>query len=63
MIRIAVSRTVDDVVVNKVKLDQGDKVVNRRMTIGNQYFPHYRVVRPSVAQVREIEIYHLAKNN
>lgn len=63
MIRIAVSRTVDDIVVNKVKLDQGDKVVNRRMTIGNQYYPHYRVVRPSIAQVREIEIYHLAKNN
>lgn len=63
MIRIAVSRTVDDIVVNKVKLNQGDKVVNRRMTIGNQYYPHYRVVRPSIAQVREIEIYHLAKNN
>ena len=62
MIRIAVSRTVDDIVVNKVKLNQGDKVVNRRMTIGNQYYPHYRVVRPSIAQVREIEIYHLAKN-
>ncbi|MCG9129934.1 hypothetical protein JT359_20290 [Candidatus Poribacteria bacterium] len=63
MIRIVVSRTVDDVVVNKVKLDQGDKVVNKRMTIGNQYYPHYRVVRPSIAQVREIEIYHLASNN
>lgn len=63
MIRIAVSRTVDDIVVNKVKLDKGDKVVNRRMTIGSQYYPHYRVVRPSIAQVREIEIYHLAKNN
>ena len=63
MIRIAVSRTVDDIIVNKVKLNQGDKVVNRRMTIGNQYYPHYRVVRPSIAQVREIEIYHLAKNN
>ncbi len=61
MIRIAVSRTVDDIIVNKVKLNQGDKVVNRRMTIGNQYYPHYRVVRPSIAQVREIEIYHLAK--
>ena len=63
MIRIAVSRTVDDIIVNKVVVDQGDKVVNRRMTIGNQYYPHYRVVRPSIAQVREIEIYHLAKNN
>lgn len=63
MIRIAVSRTVDDIIVNKVVVDKGDKVVNKRMTIGNQYFPHYRVVRPSTAQVREIEIYHLAKNN
>ncbi|RKU25536.1 hypothetical protein C6497_15785 [Candidatus Poribacteria bacterium] len=63
MIRIAVSRTVDDIIVNKVVVDKGDKVVNRRMTIGNQYYPHYRVVRPSIAQVREIEIYHLAKNN
>lgn len=63
MIRIAVSRTVDDIIVNKVVADKGDKVVNKRMTMGNQYFPHYRVVRPSIAQVREIEIYHLAKNN
>lgn len=61
MIRIAVTRTVDDIVVNKVVTDPGDKVVNRRMTMGSQYFPHYRVVRPSKAQIREIEIYHLAK--
>ncbi len=62
MIRIAVTRTVDDIVVNKFVTDPGDKVVNQRKTMAGQYLPHYRVVRPSIAQIREIEVYHLAKN-
>lgn len=59
MIRIAVSRTADDIIINKVVTEPGDKVVNRRTTMAGQYFPHYRVVRPSTAQIREVEIYHL----
>lgn len=62
MIRITVTRTVDDIVVNKFVTDHGDKVVNQRKTMAGQYLPHYRVVRPSIAQIREIEVYHLAKN-
>ncbi|RKU18811.1 hypothetical protein C6501_02160 [Candidatus Poribacteria bacterium] len=62
MIRITVTRTVDDIVVNKFVLDDGDKVVGQRDTIAGQYAPHYRVIRPSIAQIREIEVYHLAKN-
>ncbi len=62
MLRITVTRTVDDIVVNKFKKEPGDKVVDQRKSFGDQYLPHYRVVRPSIAQVREIEVYHLAKN-
>ncbi|MCE2401365.1 hypothetical protein J4G08_10815 [Candidatus Poribacteria bacterium] len=62
MIRITVTRTVDDIVVNKFVTDPGDKVVNQRKTMAGQYLPHYRVVRPSIAQIREIEVYHLAQN-
>jgi len=62
MIRITVTRTVDDIVVNKFVTGPGDKVVNQRKTMAGQYLPHYRVVRPSIAQIREIEVYHLAKN-
>lgn len=62
MIRINVTRTVDDIVVNKFVTDPGDKVVNQRKMIAGRYQPHYRVVRPSTAQIREIEVYHLAKN-
>ena len=62
MIRIKVSRTVDDIVVNKFTRDPGDKIVNQRNVIAGQYAPHFRVVRPSVAQVREIEVYHLTQN-
>ena len=62
MIRITVTRTVDDVVVNKLKKEPGDKVVDERTSYGDQYLPHYRVVQPSIAQIREIEVYHLANN-
>ena len=60
MIRITVNRTVDDIVINKVTPDPGDKVLTYKRNLGGQYFPHYRVIRPSVAQLREIEVYHLA---
>ena len=62
MIRVAVTRTVDDVIVNKVMAEPGDKVVDRRTTLVGQYYPHYRVMQPAVAQIREIEVYHLAEN-
>lgn len=61
MIRINVSRTVDDIIVNKFTRDPGDKIVNQRRELASRYQPHFRVVRPSVAQVREIEVYHLAQ--
>ena len=61
MIRVTVTRTVDDVVVNKIIAEPGDKIVNRRTTLAGRYFPHYRVMQPSIAQIREIEIYHLAE--
>lgn len=59
-IRINVSRTVDDHVVTKVLLAPGDKVVDRRTTLAGAYYPHFRVIQPAWAQVREIEVYHLA---
>ena len=61
MIRINVSRTVDDIIVNKFTRDPGDKIVNQRNVLAGHYIPHFRVVRPSVAQIREIEVYHLAQ--
>ena len=61
MIRVAVTRTVDDAVINKIMAEPGDKIVDRRTTLAGRYFPHYRVMQPSVAQIREIEIYHLAE--
>ena len=62
MIRVTVTRTVDDVIVNKVITEPGDKIVDRRTTLVGQYYPHYRVMQPAIAQIREIEIYHLAEN-
>ena len=61
MIRVAVTRTVDDAVINKIMAEPGDKIIDRRTQLAGRYFPHYRVMQPSVAQVREIEIYHLAE--
>ena len=60
--QMTVTRTVDDIVVNKLEPDPGDKIVDQRQTMFDQYLPHYRVVRPSIAQVREIEVYHLETN-
>lgn len=62
MIRVAVTRTVDDVVVNKIVAQPGDKIVDRRTTLMGQYYPHYRVMQPSAAQIREIQVFHLADN-
>ncbi len=61
MIRVAVTRTVDDVIVNKVIAQPGDRIVDRRTTLMGQYYPHYRVIEPAAAQIREIEVYHLAE--
>ncbi len=61
MIRVVVTRTVDDAVVNKIIAEPGDKVVNQRTTLAGHYYPHFRVIEPSVAQIREIEVYHLAE--
>ena len=62
MIRIVVTRTVDDVIVNKMIAEPDDKIVDQRKTLAGFYYPHYRVMQPAMAQIREIEIYHLAKN-
>ena len=62
MIRITVTRTIDDIIINKLEPDSGDKIVDQRRTMFDRYLPHYRVVRPSIAQVREIEVYHLVSN-
>ena len=62
MIRVTVTRTVDDIVVNKIVAAPGDKVVDRRTTLAGFYAPHYRVMQPAIAQIREIEVYHLAKS-
>lgn len=62
MIRVAVTRTVDDIIVNKVIAQPGDRIVDRRTSLMGQYYPHYRVMQPAAAQIREIEIYHLAEN-
>lgn len=60
MIRIVVTRTVDDVIVNKMIAEPDDKIVDQRKTLAGFYYPHYRVMQPAIAQIREIEIYHLA---
>ena len=62
MIRVTVTRTVDDVIVNKMVAEPGDKIIDRRTTLVGRYYPHYRVMQPAIAQIREIEIYHLAEN-
>ncbi len=62
MLRVNVTRTVDDIIVNKILTQPGDKVVSRRTTLAGEYYPHYRVIQPAIAQIREIEVYHLARN-
>ena len=59
MIRIMISRTVDDRVVSKPTVGPNDKVVNMiRDNIAGRYVEYYRVLEPAEARVREIEVYH-----
>ena len=61
MIRIMVSRTVDDKVVSKMTVAPEDKIVNQiRDNIAGRYVEYYRVLAPAEATVREIEVYHFA---
>ena len=39
MIRVAVTRTVDDVIINKIMAEPGDKVIDRRTTLVGQLLP------------------------
>lgn len=59
MLRVNVTRTVDDIIVNKIRTAPGDRIVDRRATLVGRYYPHYRVMQPAMAQLREIEVYHL----
>ncbi|MCZ6676924.1 MAG: hypothetical protein O7E52_06715 [Candidatus Poribacteria bacterium] len=59
MLRINVSRTVDDDVIPKLVREPGDRVLTRRMDVNGVYY--YRVMNPAWAQIREIEVYQLAK--
>ncbi len=61
IIRIRVSRTVDDEVVSKAQIDPDDMIVNQiRQTIGGHFVEYFRVIVPAIAAVNEIEVYHLA---
>ena len=62
MLRVNVTRTVDDIIVNKIVTQPGDRIVDKRTTLVGQYYPHYRVMQPAMAQLREIEVYHLQSN-
>lgn len=61
VIRIKVTRTVDDRVISKPIPDPDDMIVDHiRRTIGGRYVEYFRVIAPSIAAVNEIEVYHLA---
>ncbi|MDE0298303.1 MAG: hypothetical protein OXN17_06695 [Candidatus Poribacteria bacterium] len=61
VIRIKVSRTVDDRVISKPIADPDDMIVDHiRRTVGGRYVEYFRVIAPSIAAVNEIEVYHLA---
>ena len=61
IIRIKVSRTVDDRVISKPIADPDDMIVDHiRRTVGGRYVEYFRVIAPSMAEVNEIEVYHLA---
>ena len=61
IIRIKVSRTVDDRVISKPIADPDDMIVDHiRRTVGGRYIEYFRVIAPSIAEVNEIEVYHLA---
>ena len=56
IIRINVARTVDDDVVPKPVAEPNDIILNRVILTAG---PHFRVLVPSQAEIREIEVYHL----
>jgi hypothetical protein len=59
-IRIFVLRTVDDSVTSTGSVNPDDKVMNQvRGSHGGRYVEYYRVLNPSAASIREIEVYHL----
>ena len=61
IIRIKVTRTVDDRVISKPIADPDDMIVDHiRRTVGGRYVEYFRVIAPSIAAVNEIEVYHLA---
>ena len=61
-LRIYVTRTVDDTVASRRTVSPTDKVVNRERgtTQGGRFVEYYRVLEPSLASIREIEVYHFA---
>ena len=60
-IRMVVSRTVDDRVSSRYSVGPTDKVIGQyRGARRGQTLDYYRVIEPSLASIREIEIYHLA---
>ena len=61
-IRINVLRTVDDRVVSRATIGEHDRVVDRvRGRLGGRYVEEFRILSPSMASAREIEVYHLVK--
>lgn len=63
MIRIMVSRTVDDKVISKMTVSPEDKIVNQiRDNVAGRYVEYYRVLAPAEATIREIEVYHFAED-
>ena len=62
MLRLKVRRTVDDQVISKTNPDPNDKVVNKiRKNFLGRLVTYFRVLKPSYASLREIEVYTLAK--
>ncbi|MBB14871.1 hypothetical protein CMK22_06335 [Candidatus Poribacteria bacterium] len=62
MLRLTVRRTVDDQVISKTNPDPNDKVVNKiRKNFFGRLVTYFRVLQPSYASLREIEVYTLAK--
>ncbi|MBM3213798.1 hypothetical protein FJZ36_02635 [Candidatus Poribacteria bacterium] len=57
-IRIAVSRTVEDQIVNKLAPDPSDKILDHvQRTVGGTWMEFWRVIVESPARVREVEVY------
>ena len=62
MLRLKVRRTVDDRVISKTDPDPNDKIVNKiRKNFYGRLVTYFRVLQPSYASLREIEVYALAK--